>query len=122
MKTCSSSSLSLPDDSAPQQREDHKENQRAPDDEMVDPSPVMRIESQLRERETRDETRETCQISQSASMSAGEASSSLAPGASGPDVRAYLECNSEDQHSEDQRPKCPVSKHLQRQRDKTRCE
>lgn len=30
-------------------------------------------------------------------------------------VCGYLECNSEDEHSEDQRPKCPVSKHLQRQ-------
>lgn len=28
-------------------------------------------------------------------------------------VCGYLECNSEDQHSEDQSPKRPVSKHLQ---------
>lgn len=33
----------LPDDAAPQQREDHKENQRAPDDKVVDPGPVMSV-------------------------------------------------------------------------------
>lgn len=30
-------------------------------------------------------------------------------------VCGYLECDSEDQHGEDERPKCPVTKHLRRQ-------
>lgn len=36
-------SFRLPDDSTPQQRKDHKENQRSPDDKMIDPSPIMRV-------------------------------------------------------------------------------
>lgn len=42
--------LNLPDDSAPQQGEDHEENERAPDDKMVDPCPVMSVQRQLLER------------------------------------------------------------------------
>lgn len=42
--------LNLPDDSTPQQGEDHEENERAPDDKMVDPRPVMSVQRQLLER------------------------------------------------------------------------
>lgn len=42
--------FSLPDDSAPQQGKDHKENQWSPDDKMIDPSPIMRVQSQLQMR------------------------------------------------------------------------
>lgn len=62
-KKCISGLLSLPDDPAPEQREDHEEDQRAPDDEVVDPSPIMRVEGQLQERDQGGGG--TCQISQS---------------------------------------------------------
>lgn len=107
--------FSLPDDSTPQQRENHEENQWSPDDKMIDPSPIMRVESQL---QMRHETGKPCVNDASEVWSS---LSSLDDWMQMDRINCacwYLECHSEDEHSEDQRPKGPVPEHLLNQVDK----
>lgn len=40
---------SLPDDASPEEGEDHVEKQGAPDDKVIDPGPVVRVQGELQQ-------------------------------------------------------------------------
>lgn len=97
-----------PDDATPEKAEEHVEGQGAPDDKVVDPSPVTRVQGQLQGHSDSMEVLLRCRA-----PSATQSKPNL------PDAQAYLERNCKHHDCEDYCAKGPVPIHLKKATEET---